>query len=91
MPLETRTPGLISQLKVDGLMSRPPTLFMSVCQPMHGMSCPKSQFKSTCLTAKFGSLLNHAETGEKGQKGELDVVDEQETIIIFVVKIYIFF
>ena len=28
---------------------------------------PKSQLKSTCLTAKFGSFLDHAETGERGQ------------------------
>ena len=33
-------------------MSRPPSL---------------SQLKSTCLTAKFGSFLDHAETGEKRQ------------------------
>ena len=48
-------------------MSRPPSLFTSVRRPMHGTSCPKSQLKSTCLTAKFGSFLDHAETGEKGQ------------------------
>ena len=34
---------------------------------MHGTSCPKSQLKPTCLAAKFGSFLDHAETGEKGQ------------------------
>ena len=34
---------------------------------MHGTSFPKSQLKSTCLTAKFGSFLDHAEMGEKGQ------------------------
>ena len=28
---------------------------------------PESQLKSTCLTAKFGSFLDHTETGEKGQ------------------------
>ena len=48
-------------------MSRPPSLFTSMRQPMHGKSCPKSQLKSTCLTAKFGSFLGHAETGEKRQ------------------------
>ena len=48
-------------------LATPPALFTSVCHPMHGRSCPKSQFKSTCLTAKFGSFLDHAETGEKGQ------------------------
>ena len=48
-------------------MSRPPSLFTSVRRPMQGTSCPKSQLKSTCLTAKFGSFLDHAETGEKGQ------------------------
>ena len=37
-------------------------------RPMHGTSCPKSKLKSTCLTAKFGSFLDHAETGEKGTK-----------------------
>ena len=34
---------------------------------MHGTSCPKSQLKSTCLTAKFGSVLDPVEMGEKGQ------------------------
>ena len=61
------TPGSICQYKEDGLVSRPPSLFMSMCRPMHSTSCPKSQLKSTCLTAKFGSFLDHAETGEKGQ------------------------
>ena len=61
------TPGSICQYKEDGLVSRPPSLFTSVRLPMHGTSCPKSQLKSTCLTAKFGSFLDHAETGEKGQ------------------------
>ena len=28
---------------------------------------PKSQLKFTCLTTKFGSFLDHAETGGKGQ------------------------
>ena len=36
-------------------------------QVINGTSCTKSQLKSTCLTAKFGSFLDHAETGEKGQ------------------------
>ena len=48
-------------------MSRPPSLFTSMRQPMHGTSCPKSKLKSTCLTAKFGSFLDHVETVEKGQ------------------------
>ena len=61
------TPGLICQYKEDDLVSRPPSLFTSMRQPMHGTSCLKSQLKSTCLTAKFGSFLDHAETGEKGQ------------------------
>ena len=61
------TPGSICQYKEDGLVSRPPSLFTSMRRPMHGMSCPKSQLKSTCLAAKFGSFLDHAETGEKGQ------------------------
>ena len=61
------TPGSICQCKEDGLVSRPPSLFTSMRQPMHGTSCPKSQLKSTSLTAKFGSFLDHAETGEKGQ------------------------
>ena len=63
-------PGSICQYKEDGLVSRPPSLFTSMRRPMHGTSCPKSQLKSTCLTAKFGSFfmfLDHAETGEKGQ------------------------
>ena len=61
------TLGLICQYKEDGLVSRPPSLFTSMHRPMHGTSCPKSLLKSTCLTAKFGSFLDHAETGEKGQ------------------------
>ena len=61
------TTGSICQYKEDGLVSRPSSLFTSMCQPMHGTSCPKSQLKSTCLTAKFGSFLDHAETGKKGQ------------------------
>ena len=48
-------------------MSRSPSLLTSMRWPMHGMSCLKSHLKSTCLTAKFGSFLDHAETGEKGQ------------------------
>ena len=48
-------------------MSRPPSLFMSMRRHMHGTSCPKSQLKSTCLTAKFGNFLEHAEMGEKVQ------------------------
>ena len=60
-------PGSICQYKEDGLVSRPPSLFTSMRQPMHSTSCPKSQLKSTCLTAKFGSFLDHAKTGEKGQ------------------------
>ena len=54
------TPGSICQYKEDGLVSRPPSLFTSMRRPMHGTSCPKSQLKSTCLTAKFGSFLDHA-------------------------------
>ena len=61
------TPGSICRYKGDGLMSRSPALFTSIHQPMRGTSCPKSQLKFTCLTAKFGSFLDHAETGEKGQ------------------------
>ena len=66
-PYARNTPGSICQYNEDGLVSRPPSLFTSVRRPMHGTSCPKSQLKSTCLTAKFGSFLDHAETGEKGQ------------------------
>ena len=61
------TPGSICQYKEDGLVSRPPSLLTSMRQPMHGSSCSKSQLKSTCLTAKFGSFLDHAEAGEKRQ------------------------
>ena len=50
-------------------MSRPPSLFTSMRRPVHGTSCAESQLKSTCLTAKFGSFLDHTETGEKGQNG----------------------
>ena len=31
------------------------------------MGVAQSQLTSPCLTAKFGSFLDHAETGEKGQ------------------------
>ena len=62
-----KTTGSICRYKEDGLVSRPPAFFTSVGRPMHGRSCPKSQLKSTCLIAKFGSLLDHAETGEKTQ------------------------
>ena len=61
------TPGLICQYKEDGLVSRPPSLFTSMRRPMHGTSCHKSQLKSTCLTVKFGSFLDHAETDKLGQ------------------------
>ena len=67
MTYARNTPGSICQYKEDGLVSRPPSLFTSMRRPMHGTSCPKSQLKSTCLTAKFGSFLDHAETVEKGQ------------------------
>ena len=67
MPYARNTPGSICQYKEDGLVSRPPSLFTSMRRPMHGTSCPKSQLKSTCLTAKFGSFLDHAELGKKGQ------------------------
>ena len=62
-------PGSICQYKEDGLVSRPPSLLTSMHRPMHGTSCPKAkpQLKATCLTAKFGSFLDHVETGEKGQ------------------------
>ena len=46
--------------KEDGLVP----LFTSMRRPMHGPSCPKSQLKSTCLTAKFGSFLDHTEMGK---------------------------
>ena len=63
------TLGSICQYKEDGLVSRPPSLFTSMHQPMHGTSCLKSQLKSRpiCLTAKFRSFLDHPETGKKGQ------------------------
>ena len=51
------TPGSICQYKEDGLVSRPPSLLTSMRRPMHGTSCPKSQLKSTYLTAKFGSFF----------------------------------
>ena len=49
-------------------MSRPPSLFMSMRQPMHGTSCPKSQLKSTCLTAKFGRVFRPRGNGRKRTK-----------------------
>ena len=44
------------------VLSRPPSLFTSMRRPSHAQS-----LKSTCFTAKFGSFLDHAEMGEKGQ------------------------
>ena len=66
-PYARNTPGSICQYKEDVLVSRPPSLFTSMRRLMHGTSCPKSQLKSTCLTGKFGSFLDHTETGEKRQ------------------------
>ena len=68
-------------------MSRPPSLFTSMCRPMHGTSCPESQLKSTCLTAKFGSFLDHAETGKKG----LNVISfsvQHPISLIFAIHVY---
>ena len=48
-------------------MSRPPTWFTSIRQPMYDTSCPKFPVKSTCMTAKFGSFFDHAEMEEKRQ------------------------
>ena len=62
-PYVRNTPGSICQYKEDDLVSRPPSLFTSMRRPMHGTSCPKSQLKFICLTAKFGSFLDHAEPG----------------------------
>ena len=62
------TPGSICQYKEDGLVSRPPSLFTSVRRPMHGMSCPKSQLKSTCLTAKIWKLFRPRGNGRKRTK-----------------------
>ena len=59
------TLGSICQYKEDGLVSRPPSMFTSKRRPMHGTLCPKSQLKSTCLTAKFGSFLDHVKMGKK--------------------------
>ena len=81
-PLYARnTLGSICRYKEDGLVSRPPTLFTSMRQPMHGTSCPKSQLKSTCLTAKFGSFLDHAETGGKGQNVIISSVQHPISLI----------
>ena len=65
-PYARNAPGSICQFKEDGLVSssRPPSLFWLMCRPMYGTSCPKSQLKSTCLTAKFGSFLDHAKKGK---------------------------
>ena len=52
---------------VCSLVSRPPALFTSMRRPMQGPSCSKSQLKSKCLIAKFGSFLDHSEIGDKGQ------------------------
>ena len=43
-------------------MSRPPAFLTSVGRPMHCTSYLKSQLKSRCLTARFGSLSDHTET-----------------------------
>ena len=81
-----KTPGLICRYKEDGLMSRPPTLFTSIGQPMHCTSCPKSQLKSTRLTAKFGSFSDHAQTGEKSQN-VINSSDQHLISLIFAIHV----
>ena len=49
-------------------MSRPPSLFTYMHQPMHCTSCPKSKLKSTCLTAKFWKLHRTCGNGQKRTK-----------------------
>ena len=49
-------------------MSRSPTWFTTMRQPMYDTSCPESRVKSTCVTAKFGSFFDHAETDKKKDK-----------------------
>ena len=63
------------------VVPRPPSLFTSKRRPMHGTSCPKSQLKSTCLTAKFGSFFDHVEMGEKGQNVISSSVQHQISLI----------
>ena len=48
-------------------MSRPPSLFTFMRRPMNGTLCPKSQLKSTCLTAKFGSFF----TRKQAKRGKM--------------------
>ena len=84
------TPGSICQYKEDGLVSRPPSLLTSMRWPVHDTSCPKSQLKSTCLTAKFGSFLDHAEMGEKGQN-VISSSDQQHPIISLIFAIHSMF
>ena len=67
-------------------MSRPPTLLTSMGQPMHGTSCPKSQLKSTRLTAKFGSFSDHAQTGEKSQN-VINSSDQHLISLIFAIHV----
>ena len=43
------------------------THIVYICRTMHGMSCPKSQIKSTCLAARFGNFLDDAGKGKKRQ------------------------
>ena len=45
----------------------PHCLRLCVDPCMQGPSCSKSQLKSKCLIAKFGSFLDHSEIGDKGQ------------------------
>ena len=75
------TLGSICQYKEDGLVSRPPSLFTSMRRLMHGTLCPKSQLKSICLTSKFGSFLDHTETGEKWQNVISSSVQHQISLI----------
>ena len=70
-------------------MSRPPSLFTSMRRPKHGTSCLKSQLKSTYLTAKFGSFLDHAETGEKGQNVTSSSVQHPISLIFAIHVSYI--
>ena len=64
------TPGSICQYKEDGPCDKASLIFLRLCVDpcMARHAQRQSQLKSTCLTAKFWSfLVDHAETGKKGQ------------------------
>ena len=63
-----RIQGLNCQYKEEGHVSNP-TLFVSMCQPMHGTSCPKSQAtQAYILDCKIWKLFRPHGNGQKKTK-----------------------